>query len=263
MTTLSLREIAERHLDKTGDLSVNADVYGYIHRDDDARLFGELAWSDVLPGSGTAVAPTTRSLRRHLETVSGPSVDLVVFLVGHEPDFSGVVDVDQVAKLQYALQLVRDLYAQVDLGVRRIEWGRIPVADAAGFADITSLTGAVSLTVHFSGRPGAVDLFVVQTMGALAGRSPSPGPCSKDSLVNMSGTVVELSWTPQFTGVLIAHELGHYLSLDHVSDEGNLMCGPSGVWPFRTSCEPSQDNTEITTAQGAEMKTHCMINPGG
>jgi hypothetical protein len=272
MTTLSVRDIADRHLGKIGDLSVDADVYGYIHRDASSRLFGSLQPSDVLPGSGTLESPTTRSLRRHLETVSGTSVDLVMFLVGHEPAFSGVVTVEQVAKLQYAVQVARDVYARADIGIRRVEWGRVPVALAGGFADITTVFGATSLTMQFTGRDGAIDVFAVQTMKMLQGRSPKPGPCNKHVLLDvpsvlaMTGCVIGLGGTtggdgsppstPQFTGIAVAHEVGHYLGLGHEPDEGNVMC--SG----KRGCEASEGMLELTGDQGLRMKAHCMINPG-
>jgi hypothetical protein len=260
MTTLSVREIAERHLDKTGDLSVNADVYGYIHRDSQSRLFGKLeAPDDVLPGFGTAAAPTTRSLRQQLETVAGKSVDLILLLVGHEPDFSGEVTLGQVVKLQYALQVARDLYAQVDLGIRRLVWGRIPVADMGGFADIRTFSKAIELTMRFTGLAGAIDLFVVQTMGGKVGRSPRNGPCNKRSVIVMTGVVIEFEGSPQMVGIRVAHEVGHYLGLGHESDSTNLMCGPK---LFHERCDPSVDMTNITADQAETMNEHCMINPG-
>ena len=85
---------------QTGNLSVNSDVYGYIFREADGSVFGTLGGNDTFPGSGQ---PTTRSLRRHLETISGDATDLVLILVGHENDFvSGVTDRDDVTKVQYA-----------------------------------------------------------------------------------------------------------------------------------------------------------------
>jgi hypothetical protein len=258
MTTLSVRDIAARHLDKTGDLSINADMYGYIHRDPSSRLFGDLESSDVLPGDGTPLAQTRRSLRRHLETISGKSVDFVLVLVGHEPDFSGVVSRSEAAKLQYALQVARDLYAQVDLGIRRVEWERIPLEDAGGHTNITTFLESHTLTQIFSGRPGALDVFIVQTMGGKAGRSTQNGPCDKGPREWMSGCVVELAGTPQFTGIVIGHEVGHYLGLGHVGDEDNLMCGPV----LFERCDPSTDMTLLTTDQGDNMKDHCLINPG-
>ena len=137
MATLSVRQIAQNCLGKTGNLSVNSDVYGYIFREADGSVFGTLGTNDTLPGTGQA---TTRSLRRHLETISGEATDLVLILVGHENDFSGATDRDDVTKVQYCVQVTRDLYAQVNVGIRRLNWQRIPLADADGYVDI--LNGA-------------------------------------------------------------------------------------------------------------------------
>jgi hypothetical protein len=262
MATLSLRAIAEQHLGRTGDLSVNADVYGYIYLDSQEGLFGTLTATDVLPESGTVATPTRRSLKRHLETISGTSVDLVVFLVAHEPDFSGEVSLADVQKMQYAIQVARDIYARVDLGIRRIEWARIPVDLARDFAHIGGDLDALNLTLTFNGRPGAIDVFLVQTSDSKAGRGPAvpPGTCNKNSLVDMTGCVLEVAGTAQFTGIIVGHEVGHYLGLFHVSESGNLMCGPSG--PFHDRCDPSENMTDLTTDQADRMKQHCMINPG-
>ena len=58
-----------------GSISVNSDVYGYIFRDTDGSVFGTLGANDTLPGSGQ---PTQRSLKRHLQTISGKSAELVL-----------------------------------------------------------------------------------------------------------------------------------------------------------------------------------------
>jgi len=258
VSTVSLRTIAERDVGLAGEISVDDDVYGYRYRDDASRRFGDLGPRDVLLGAGTADRPTARSLRRHLETVSGPSVDLVLFLVGHRPDFSGVVTREQVVKVQYAVQQARDIYAQRDLGIRRVEWGYLTPEQAGGFTDITSVLEGALLTQEFTGRPGAIDLFLVQTIGANAGRSPIKGPCDKDSLGLRTGIIMELNQTPQFSGVVIAHESGHYLGLSHTSDPDNLMCGPK----LFHRCDPSDTQTGITAEQAATMKEHCMIHRG-
>ena len=123
MVTLSVRQITQTCLGKTGNLSVNSDVYGYVFRDTDGSVFGTLTGTDTLPGTGQ---PTTRSLRRHLRTISGEATDLVLILVGHENDFSGSVSRDDVTKVQYSVQVARDLYAQVNVGIRRLHLAAHP-----------------------------------------------------------------------------------------------------------------------------------------
>jgi hypothetical protein len=62
----------------------------------------------------------------------------------------------------------------------------------------------------------------------------------------MDGAVVELIGST--TGQVLAHEVGHYLGLSHVTgDSTNLMF-------------PSVPNGGVlTTAQGNIMKSHCFI----
>ena len=80
---LSVRNVALESLGVAGAMSINRDVYGYIFRGTDGSLFGTLQPGDILPGSGTA---TRRSLRRHLQTISGQATDLVPIFVGHVND---------------------------------------------------------------------------------------------------------------------------------------------------------------------------------
>src|SRR5215210_2260869 len=106
---LSLRDVGRRRLGLTGPFSVNRDIYGYIFTDTDGSSFGTLQPGDTLPGSGTA---RQRSLQRHLQTISGRAFDMVPIFVGHNNDFSGTFSRDDATKVQYAIQIARDIYAQ-------------------------------------------------------------------------------------------------------------------------------------------------------
>ena len=256
---LSVRDIAASHLDKTGDLSIDADVFGYIHRDLSGTRFGTLtADVDVLPGAGTVSHPTRRSLKRHLETVSGPAVDLIVFLVGHRPDFTGVVTETQVARAQFGAQVARDIYAAQGIGIRRIEWGSITPELAGGFTHVGSSIDALGLVATFSGRPNAIDVFVVQAVENTDGWgpwAPGGGPCDKTGLLTMSGVVVDLSVSSsRFFGIAIAHEVGHYLGLAHTSSSTNLMYKPG-----RNDPGTGTQMVGLSTDQADEMRDHCMM----
>ena len=254
MATLSVRQIAEDCLGATGDISVDTDVYGYIFRDTDGSVFGTLGANDTLPGSGQA---TERSLKRHLETISGTAVDLVLILVGHENDFSGAVSRDDVTKTQYCVQVVRDLYAQVDLGVRRLNWQRIPEDDAGGYVNITDRAEAEDLTDDWNGPGGGVDVFLVQSIGDAGGWSNVEGSCDKDSKDDLTGAVLELSGGRRFTGVLMGHEVGHYLGLSHTNTITNMMGADTNGDGIG---EINSNSTNITSSQGSTMRSHCSIN---
>lgn len=254
MATLSVRHIAEHCLGLSGDLSVNSDVYGYVFRDTDGSVFGSLTGSDILPGSGQ---PLTRSLKRHLQTVSGRATDLVIILVGHENDFSGAFDRDEVTKIQYAIQVARDLYAQRDLGIRHIVWQRIPLDDAGGYVDLTDRAEAEDLTDDWSGPPGGIDVFFVQSLGDAGGWSNVEGPCDKNSKDDLTGAVLVISGGRRFTGILMAHEVGHYLGLSHTNSPTNLMgvdTNGDGI------AELTNNSTVLTSSQGSTIRSHCSVH---
>ncbi len=256
MTTLSLRSIAERCLGVSGDLSVNNDVYGYIFREADGSVFGVLdsSGSDRLPLSGE---PTTRSLKRHLEALSGQAVDLVLFLVGHEDDFSGAFNRDELTKIQYAIQITRDLYVQAGLGVRRLNWRRIPLADAGGYVNIADRAEAENLTDDFSGPESGIDVFFVQSIGVAAGWSNILGPCDKNFFWGLTGAVLEVSGRRRFLGIVLGHELGHYLTLPHADTITNMMGeDPDGDGIGRVS----DNSTTITREQADKMRLHCSVS---
>lgn len=254
MATLSVRQIAQNCLGRTGSLSVNTDIYGYIFRDLDGSLFGKLDGADTLPGSGGA---TTRSLRRHLQTISGSATDLVMILVGHENDFSGAVDRDDATKTQYAVQVARDLYAQVNVGIRRLRWHRIPLADAGGYLDVLNGSVAEDLTDDWNGPSGGIDVFWVRSIGDADGWSNTAGPCDKDSTDGRTGAVLEMSGSRRFTGILLSHEVGHYLGLDHTNSIANMMGDDSdgdGIGSI------DNKSTAVTVGEGNTMRTHCSVN---
>jgi hypothetical protein len=247
VTTLSVREIAERRLGVSGDLSMDTDVYGYIYRDDDGSLFGTLASFDVLPGTG---GPTTRSLKRHLEMLDAVCIDVVLFKVAHEADFTGVFTRDDVTKAQYAVQVARDLYATVNLGIRSVIWRGIGNADGLEFVNVENDGDVRKLARGYSGPPGSVDVFLVQTIDGFSGLSPTNGPCNKDTNFETTGCAVALDGDRFWTGRTLAHEIGHYLGLDHEDVVTNLMARPSNY-----------GSLDITSDQATKMKDHCMAQP--
>lgn len=254
MATLSVKQIAKNCLGLPGSFSVNSDLYGYVYRDSDGSLFGTLS-GDTLPGLGQ---PTTRSLKTHLKTISDRSVDLILILVGHENDFSGIVTLDDVTKIQYAVQVARDLYAQAPLGIRRLTWNLISPAAAGGYVNISNGSEAEDLTDDWNGVGSGVDIFWVQDIGDAGGWSNTDGPCDKDSKDGRTGAVIELSGGRQVTGIILGHELGHYLGLAHANSILNMMGVDSNGDGIG---ELDNTSTSITFGQGQKMRSHCSIQP--
>ena len=180
----------------------------------------------------------------------------MIILVSHENDFSGVVTRDQVTKAQYAIQIARDIYAQRNLGIRTIRWQRIPVADAGGYANIADRGEAEDLTDDWSSSGAASTCSWSRSIGDAGGWSNVDGPCSKESKFDLSGVVLELSLGRRFTGVLLAHEVGHYLGLEHANSVTNLMGVDSdddGIG------EINNNSTQLTSSQGTKMRSHCSV----
>ena len=153
-------------------------------------------------------------------------------------------------EMDAALQFTRDNYAQVSLGVGRIEHFVISTAQADGAENINSGDEAEELTNDWTVPNSALDIFWVLTYsGSVIGRSRVDGPCNK-SAKGMDGSVVAIEESVNTTGFVLAHEAGHYLALSHSSSDTNLM--------FRSV--PNGGN--LTGSQGSDMRDHCFTKSG-
>ncbi|MCP4231242.1 MAG: hypothetical protein GY771_13990, partial [bacterium] len=164
--TLSLKTVAANCLSITPSFSVISGIFGY-----------KLDYG---------VPKRTISLKRQLELIQGPSLDINLILVGPER-FTEV----ELAETQYAVQFARDIYAKVDLGVRKINWQYIPMSEARRYMKINSSGEAEDLTDDWNGPKGALDVFVVRIMTHAFGAdgvSDVSGPCSKDHWYEMTGS---------------------------------------------------------------------------
>lgn len=251
---IRLKQVFNDCLGLSGRLLVNRDLYGYIFTDNSGRIFGALAAGDALPASGQ---PTRRSLRRQLQLTKGVAVNLCMFLVNHRNDFSGVISRADVTRIQYAIQVARDIWGQQGLGIRKIFWRRIDPDEVGGFTNITDASEATDLTDAFSGPNDGTDVFWVQSIGDAGGWSKTDGSCDKDAKDQRTGAVIELSNSSRFTGILLAHEVGHYLGLAHDGSMSNMM----GVDSNNDGIgELGSNSTGLTNSQGDKMKTHCSAH---
>ncbi len=105
-----------------------------------------------------------------------------------------------------------------------------------------------------------IDIFFVESFSgdpcasSLGGFSPVDGPTSKGG--DDSGVVIDVkdlnilssSTGEQILGIVIAHEVGHYLDLEHTSASNNFMQSTVGV-----------SNTNITYDQWKTMRDHGFV----
>ena len=228
---ISLRQVASSCLGKTGDISVHRDIFGYKY----------------------GMPDRTCRLKVQLELAKGRAFNLSVIFVGHREDFSGTISRADVERITYAIQRTRELYAQVNLGIRKIYWSYIPEDDVGNYTIITDADEAKNLTEDWSGDNDGIDVFFVQSILNAGGWSTKSGPCDKSDK-GWTGTVLELSGSDDFTGVLLAHEVGHYLGLGTGPNSTNVM----GVDSNNDGIdEISTASVNLTSSQGSTMRSHC------
>jgi hypothetical protein len=145
----------------------------------------------------------------------------------------------EYADLYDAVDVTRLVYESRDLTLN-VDRRHITTAQAGGFTVITSEGEARDLFEQWSGpNNDFIDVFVTTISGTtfdgLAGDIPGPtshGGRESGVVVNKSG-YIDGSGTRRldipYLGMLIGHEVGHYLGLSHVGDAGNLMLSNSGA----------------------------------
>jgi len=168
------------------------------------------------------------------------------------------LNITRVGAESFTSQEYNDLYAAVDVTrtiyERRdvtlsVDRRNITNAQAGGFTVITSESEARDLFEQWSGPNDFIDVFVAPSISGtgfdgLAGGIP--GPTSHSG--RQSGVVVDKSGFVDgngtrrlhipYLGMLIGHEVGHYLGLSHVSDAGNLMLSSSGATDTSLNYDP-------------------------
>jgi hypothetical protein len=189
--------------------------------------------------------PSDVSILTQVRRLQGRHVHMNFIRVGSD-QFTNA----DLAEMDSALQFTRDNYAQINLGVGRIEHYFITTADAGGAENINNDDEAEELTNDWTVPNSALDIFfVLNYSGTTIGLSRVDGPCDKDAK-GMDGSVVAIEGNVNTTGFVLAHEAGHYLGLSHSSSSGNLMFGTV----------PNGGN--LTSGQGSNMRDHCFVKSG-
>lgn len=217
----TLRDIASC-IGVNGDFRVGRDFFGFLRG-----------------------APSQVSALTQIRRLQGRHVHMNFIRVGSDQYTDA-----HLREIDSALQFTRDNYAQINLGVGKIEHYVITTAEANGAENINNDDEAEDLTNDWTVSNSALDIFFVLTYtGSTIGLSRVDGPCDKDAK-GMDGSVVALEGSVNTTGFVLAHEAGHYLGLGHSSSNGNLMFGTV----------PNGGN--LTSGQGSDMRDHCFTKSG-
>lgn len=207
----------------SGDISIIRDFYGYQ--------------------TGTSLLKL--SLLTQIRLLQGKHIHLNLIRTAS-------FDTSQQKEIDFGLQFMRNIYATVTLGVGRIQRFFIP----PGHEVIDGDSGFHDLINDFSVPNVGIDVFLVASISkgdGAAGLSPINGSCDKDAKDD-SGCAIGVTQLADGVGIGIggglAHEVGHYLRLEHVDDINNVMFPvvPNG--------------SRLTGGQGGEMKLHCSMRAG-
>ena len=211
------------------------------------------------------------SLRDQVLILNSFHIHVNLILVGVK-DVTSVEDFSHSVwgDMDMAVFALRSIYAKVGLGIGRVRWFAIPLADAGGYECVESDDEAEALTNSWSVHNNGLDVFIIRTGWSdeerqRLGISVAGASCNKDSK-GLSGSVVSLSG-PNFT---LPHEMGHDLGLHHIGGleiEDILAIGNLSVLPEslrKNLMFPYEVYPRVTlnSEQGDIMKTHCLMQPG-
>jgi len=234
----------------TGNLSVMRDVMGF--------------WRATPPTDPSTSAPVVVRLGEAFTALQRRHVHLNLIEVGF--DAPGVGNLDAADnRVDYAVHRIRRIYADASLGLGRVQYWWIGVAQANGYDDLGSESEADDLSDDWSVNNDGIDMFLVANISDpdFVGISPVPGDCSKggksDGLIGG-----EVNRAAEGFSRTAAHELGHFLNLPHnhgdtcptaTSARENLMA--------QTRCAVStRSSVQLTGSQGTTVRGRCQTRPG-
>jgi len=159
-------------------------------------------------------------------------------------------DDSQQKQIDFGLQLMRNIYATVNVGIGRIQRFFIP----PGHEVIGGNDEFHNLINEFSVPNASIDVFLVHSIVGAAGKSPVDGSCDKDSKDD-SGCVIGVENNADGLGLTlgqaIAHEVGHYLGLEHEDKLPDNLMFPRLL-----------NDGKLYGGQGGVMVLHCSVNGG-
>ena len=152
----------------------------------------------------------------------------------------GDFDTQEGIDLYNAVDVTRQIFERRDVSFRGVLRWIIRDADAGSYRIINSEGEVYDMFGDWSVRNDYIDLFVCQDFdtGSFDGLSGgAPGPAAKggnrdgvsaDKTGFLDGSGVK-RLSINYLGMLMGHEMGHYLGLPHINEAGNLMLSNSGT----------------------------------
>ena len=221
----------------------------------------------VPTGPGDFPRRPTVSLLGLLRGIAGDHVNLNVFRVGADQ----FTDADH-HRADFALFRVREVFDAAGLRMGRLAHYDIATADADGLDAPTSTADLIRLSRKWRGYKDAIDVFFPRAMSVTVtidgktysalGRSAIDGPCDGKVVGDdMSGAVCGLWWSFDETARTFAHEVGHYLGLEHNhGDDCPTSSAAQDNLMAQSRCASSiRDSVDLTRAQGRTARSHCAV----
>lgn len=254
----SIRALANcTDINTSGNFSILGDFFGFIR----ARVPAD----EGLSGSNVAsvsLLQLANDLQDDYVNINIIRVGSDQFIVNNDVSLS-VPSNDHLHLIDYCIYRTRNIYRTRGVGVGRVEHYGILTADSQGHDNCTSKSEVEEITDTWYVDNDGIDTFVPIILnvpsgdGILLGRSAVNGPCEDKDDKGMNGSVFGL-WGPEQASRTFAHEVGHYLKLKHKNNTDNNLMQQSGEVPsgnMRTS-------VNLTSGQGSDMRSHCLMNSG-
>lgn len=251
MSVRSVRQaMSAMDLAGAGNLSVMRDVLGF--------------WRGTAPTDPDTGSPVEVSLSEAFVALERPHVHLNLIEVGF--DAAGVGNLDAVDdKVDYAVHRTRRIYATVGLGLGRVSYYWIGVAQANGYDDLGSESEADDLSDDWSVSNDGVDMFLVANISDtdFVGISPVPGDCDKgDKSDGLIGG--EVGREAEGFSRTAAHELGHFLDLSHNHGDTcpTATTARENLMAQTKCCVTTRSSVLLTSSQGTTMRGRCQVRAG-
>lgn len=257
------------------DISVR-DMLGCVDADlteDQSILFRLFGFRRGLVPPDPTAAPASVSVRQLADDLEDDHIHVNVIAVGFDT-LSATALADARIEVDYCVYRIRNIYRPRGVGVGRVLHFSIDDADADGMANIADSDEARDLWQAFYVDNDGIDAFVVRNIsGTLLGFSPVGGDCGKQSKDDglMAGGIDS---TDEGLSRTFAHEIGHFLGLDHnhndlpagpcpatTAGQNNLMA-QTGCTPLVGGVRDLRNSVLLTAGQGNTMDDHCTIRGG-
>jgi hypothetical protein len=185
-------------------------------------------------------------------------IDINVIMIGRDS-----LPASKIQQLNDSVAGMTAIFAARGPQIGTVGFFEVPVAKGAEFLILQSQSDARAVAQAWSVKNDAIDLIVVPVIAAsdpkqaADGWSPVGGPCNKKKSKGLRTPVVSLNGSTANSSNTFAHELGHFLGLEHCEKDPASCAGD----PANFIKSQSNSNTGVTDAQATKMKSHCSVKP--